>query len=78
LPISLLGAKGSLYVTRPSIAHYTADRAEYEAAAQRLFSALETGVIKVAKPRAYALKDAPQAHADMEARRTSGSVVLLP
>lgn len=78
LPISMLGAKGSLYATRPSIAHYTADRTEYEAAAQRLFSAIETGVIKTAKPRVYALKDAPQAHADMEARRTSGSVVLLP
>ncbi|NKB84507.1 quinone oxidoreductase family protein [Brucella grignonensis] len=78
LQVGTLGAKGSLFVTRPSIAHYTADRTEYELAAQRLFSALETGVLKVAKPTIYSLTDVRQAHADMEARKTSGSVILQP
>ncbi|PRA53003.1 quinone oxidoreductase family protein [Brucella pituitosa] len=78
LQVGTLGAKGSLFVTRPSIAHYTSDRAEYELAAQRLFSALETGVLKVAKPTIYPLGDVQQAHADMEARKTSGSVILQP
>ena len=45
LPVASLGARGSLFVTRPSIAHYTADRAEYEAAAQRLFAAMADGTL---------------------------------
>lgn len=78
LEIATLGAKGSLFVTRPSIAHYTADRAEYVAAANRLFSALADGSIRPGGITQYALKDASKAQADLEARRTSGSVILLP
>ena len=78
LPVGLLGAKGSLYLTRPSIAHYTADRGEYEAAAERLFAAVGSGAVAVGQPRTYPLRQAAQAHADIEARRTTGSVVLLP
>lgn len=79
-PVSLgtLGAKGSLAVMRPSIAHYTADRAELEAAAARLFAALRAGVLTPAAPRCYPLAAAAQAHADLEGRRTAGAVVLLP
>lgn len=78
LAIGTLGAKGSLFLTRPSIAHYTADRGEYEAAAARLFAAIREGVLKIEPPRVYALTDAAQAHADVEARRTMGAVVLRP
>ncbi|OCP01728.1 MULTISPECIES: quinone oxidoreductase [unclassified Ensifer] len=78
LDVSALSAKGSLYVTRPSIAHYTADRAEYEAAARNLFAAIGAGVIKAAGITTYPLSKAGKAHEDLEARRTTGSVVLLP
>ncbi|OOY06969.1 quinone oxidoreductase [Thioclava sp. F36-7] len=76
--VSSLGAKGSLYLTRPSIAHYTAKREEYEAAADNLFAAIRDGVVRAPEITTYALEDAAQAQSDMEARRTSGSVILLP
>ncbi|MES0099084.1 quinone oxidoreductase [Mesorhizobium sp. M0019] len=78
LSVASLGAKGSLYVTRPSIAHYTANRAEYEAAARNLFAAMEAGVLRASGVTTYALSDARKAHEDLEARRTTGSVVLVP
>jgi NADPH2:quinone reductase len=78
LPMGTLGAKGSLFVTRPSIAHYTADRSEYEAAAGRLFEAVLNGAVRPPMVTTYPLRDAARAHDDLEARRTSGSVVLLP
>lgn len=78
VPVGALGAKGSLFLTRPSIAHYTADRGEFEAAAARLFSAIRDGVLTIAAPRTYPLAAAAQTHADVEARRTMGAVVLLP
>lgn len=78
LQVSTLGAKGSLYLTRPSIAHYTADQADYETAANRLFQAMEAGILNADRPATYALKDAAQAHADLEGRKTKGSIVLVP
>lgn len=78
LQVGLLGAKGSLYLTRPSIAHYTADRGEFEAAADRLFGAIRAGVLQIDAPREYPLEDAAQAHTDVESRRTMGAVVLIP
>lgn len=78
LALASLGAKGSLSVTRPSIAHYTADRAEYEAAARRLFAALTDGTLAPPKVATYQLTDAARAQDDLENRRTEGSVVLLP
>ncbi|MBD9529483.1 quinone oxidoreductase [Paracoccus sp. PAR01] len=78
LQIGTLGAKGSLYLTRPSIAHYTADRGEFETAAERLFGAIRDGVLLVDEPRTYPLADAARAHSDVESRRTMGAVVLLP
>lgn len=77
LSIGTLAAKGSLFVTRPSIAHYTADRGEYVAAADRLFAAMADGTVRPPTVTSYALADAARAQADMEARRTAGSVVLL-
>lgn len=78
LNVSSLGGKGSLFVTRPSIAHYTADRGEFEAAAQRLFDAMADGTLKAPQITTYPLAETGRAHADIEARRTSGSVILLP
>jgi len=78
IAVGTLGAKGSLFLTRPSIAHYTADRGEYEAAAERLFSAIRDGVLTIEPAHSYPLAQAAQAHADVEARKTMGAVVLLP
>lgn len=78
IAVSSLGAKGSLYLTRPSIAHYTANRDEYEKAAENLFAAIQSDVVRAPEITTYALSDAGTAHADVEARRTSGSVILLP
>lgn len=78
VPVSALGAGGSLYLTRPSIAHYTAKRDEYEQAAQNLFAAIQDGIVTAGEITTYALDDAAKAQSDMEARRTSGSVILLP
>lgn len=78
LAVSSLGAKGSLFITRPSIAHYTADPAEYQASASRLFAALENGTLKAGTITRFALHDAARAQVEMEKRRTLGSVVLVP
>ncbi|WOS65610.1 zinc-binding dehydrogenase [Sinorhizobium fredii] len=71
------GAQGPP-VTRPSIAHYTANRTEYEAAAKNLFASMEAGMVRASRIATYPLRDACRAHEDLEARRTTGSVVLLP
>ena len=78
LNVGLLGAKGSLFLTRPSIAHYTAQREELDVAAAQLFDAVGQGIVKIPTPSTYKLADAYSAHADLEARRTTGSVVLVP
>lgn len=78
LAVGTLGAKGSLFLTRPSIAHYTADRQEYEAAARRLFDALRNGNVKIGPPLTAPLSEAARVQADVEARKTSGSIVLIP
>ncbi|WP_192257937.1 quinone oxidoreductase family protein [Mesorhizobium silamurunense] len=78
MSVASLGGKGSLFVTRPSIAHYTADRGEYEAAARNLFGAIEARIIKAPNVSKYKLSDAIKAHEEMEARRTHGSVILIP
>jgi len=78
IAVSSLGAGGSLFLTRPSIAHYTAKRDEYEKSAETLFNAIQSGVVREGEITTYTLGDAATAQADMEARRTSGSVILLP
>jgi len=74
----MLGAKGSLYMTRPSLPHYTATREELNKTARDLFSVVKKGIVKLEINQTYALKDAAQAHRDLEARKTTGSTVLLP
>jgi NADPH2:quinone reductase len=73
-----LSAKGSLYATRPTLGTYVAKRADLLANANDLFDVVTKGVVKIAVNHTYALKDAAQAHRDLEARKTTGSIVLLP
>jgi NADPH:quinone reductase len=77
LEIGLLSAKGSLYATRPTLATYIAKRADLVANAAELFHMVSTGAVKIEVNQRYALADAAQAHRDMEARKTTGSSVLL-
>ncbi len=76
--LSLLTQKGSLYVTRPTLATYTATRADLEATANDLFDVVSSGAVKVEVRHTYALKDAAQVHRDLEGRKTTGSVVMIP
>ncbi|MBI3446102.1 MAG: quinone oxidoreductase [Magnetospirillum sp.] len=78
LDTGLLAAKGSLFLTRPSLMAYTAKRADLVASAAELFEMVEQGVVKVEINQIYSLEDAAQAHRDLEARKTTGSTLLLP
>lgn len=74
----LLSQKGSLFFTRPKLGDYIASRSELEQCAEALFDRLVAGAIQVQPSARYALADAAQAHRDLAARRTTGSVILLP
>jgi NADPH:quinone reductase len=76
--IGILAAKGSLYLTRPSLATYTAKRADLEQTAADLFDVVQKGVVKIAVNQTFPLKDAAAAHIALESRKTTGSTVLLP
>lgn len=76
--ISLLAQKGSLFATRPSLFTYIAKRADLETAAAALFDVVGRGAVKIEINQRYALKDAAQAHRDLEGRRTTGTSVLQP
>ncbi len=76
--LSRLASRGSLFITRPSLGTYTATRDELLATARELFAVVETGVVKIEINQSYPLREAAQAHRDLEARRTTGSTVLLP
>ncbi|WP_394706059.1 quinone oxidoreductase family protein [uncultured Cohaesibacter sp.] len=76
--LGILATKGSLMVTRPTLAHFTPNREELEKAGNDLFSVLASGGVKLANPTEYALADAPKAHSDLEARKTQGSLILIP
>ena len=79
-PISpaILAPKGSLFLTRPTLVHYTAKRADLVATANDLFEVVKSGKVKIEIAQRYALKDAAHAHRDLEARKTTGSTILLP
>ncbi len=74
----ILAPKGSLYVTRPTLATHTATRELLEEGANRLFDVVGRGIVKIAVNQTYSLADTAQAHRDLEARVTTGSTVLLP
>jgi NADPH2:quinone reductase len=79
-PVDLLtlAQKGSLFLTRPTLAHYTAKRADLEALGDELFAVVGSGRVNIEVHQRYAIKDAASAHRDLEARRTTGSTLLLP
>jgi NADPH:quinone reductase len=74
--IGLLAAKGSLYMTRPTLNTYTSTRADLVETANDLFDVVKTGKVKINVNHTYALKDAVQCHRDLEGRKTTGSIVL--
>jgi NADPH2:quinone reductase len=78
LDLGVLAAKGSLFVTRPTLDTHVATRDDLVATANDLFDVVGRGIVKVEINQTYALKDAAQAHRDLEARKTTGSTVLLP
>jgi NADPH2:quinone reductase len=78
LDLGVLAAKGSLFLTRPSLMHYTAGRDDLLAHARDLFDVVQAGAVKVNIGQEYALRDAAAAHRDLEARVTTGSSILLP
>ena len=79
-PVDLvvLNQRGGLYVTRPSLFHYTSTKEELRATAKDLFDVVGSGKVKVGAARTYPLAEAAQAHRDLEARATTGATVLLP
>ncbi|RKK02787.1 NADPH:quinone reductase [Pseudoroseomonas wenyumeiae] len=76
--IGILAAKGSLFLTRPTLATYTARPDDLTATAADLFAAVQSGAVKIRINQTYALKDAAEAHRALEARQTTGSTVLIP
>ena len=76
--LNLLAQRGSLYVSRPILAHYMAGDAEFRQSADDLIAIIKSGKVKIAVNQRYALQDAAQAHADLEQGKTTGASVLLP
>ncbi len=76
--ILALSQKGSLFLTRPTLAHYITTRADYEETANDLFGVVKSGVVKIEVNQRYALKDVADAHRDLESRKTTGSTILIP
>ncbi len=76
--LAVLGAKGSLFLTRPTLATYTASRADLERSAQDLMGVVASGAVQIKVNQSFALKDAAEAHRALEARKTTGSTVLIP
>ena len=78
LDTGMLAAKGSLFLTRPSLLVYTARREDLLETAADLFDMVEKGVVRIEVNQTYPLSDAGQAHIDLESRKTTGSTVLIP
>ena len=73
-----LSQKGSLFITRPTLAHYTATREELELRAGEVLGAIAKGEVKLRIHKSYALAEAAQAHRDLEGRKTTGKLLLFP
>lgn len=78
LDLGELSAKGALFLTRPSLMHYTATRAELVCAANALFEMVGSGALQIRINQRYPLQQAARAHAELESRRTTGSSLLIP
>lgn len=76
--IAKLASKGSLFLTRPTLFSYTARREDLEAGARELFELIANGKVRVGLPRSWPLARAAEAHTELEGRRTTGSVLLVP
>jgi NADPH2:quinone reductase len=76
--LAMLSAKGSLFITRPTMATYTSKRADLERVTADLFDVVAKGVVNIRVNQTYKLSDAAAAHTALEARQTTGSTVLLP
>ncbi|MFC7735420.1 quinone oxidoreductase family protein [Roseomonas sp. GCM10028921] len=76
--LGILAAKGSLFVTRPTLATHTAKREDLLAMSEDLFSVVRSGKVKIKVNQTYALRDAADAHRDLESRKTTGSSLLIP
>jgi NADPH2:quinone reductase len=76
--LATLSAKGSLFVTRPTLFDYTVSRAERQAALDRVFAMLASGAIRPGIGQTFALEDAAEAHRRLEAGETEGATVLIP
>ena len=76
--LGLLAAKGSLYITRPTLMSYTASDADLKETADDLVAMVKSGKVKIPVNQRYALADAVKAHEDLESRRTTGTTVLIP
>jgi len=74
----LLAAKGSLFLTRPSLMTYTAERTDLVAHAKDLFEVVLKGKVTVDIRQRYPLAEAARAHRDLEERKTTGSTILIP
>ena len=76
--IGILAAKGSLYLTRPTLYTYIASREELQTRAAALFDVVRAGKVKIEISKQYRLAEAAQAHRDLESRKTTGSIILIP
>ena len=76
--LGILNAKGSIYVTRPSLGAYTATRKDLEASAKSLFKMVQSRKVRIAIDQRYPLANAAQSHIDLESRKTTGQTVLIP
>ena len=76
--LGILSTKGSLFVTRPTLATHIASRADLVERSNALFDIVKSGKVKIETTKKYKLADAAQAHRDLEGRKTTGSVVLIP
>ena len=76
--LGILASKGSLYVTRPTLGTYIATEAELAETMNDLFEMVQSGKVKIPVNQTYALSDVVQAHRDLEARKTTGTTILLP
>jgi NADPH2:quinone reductase len=78
LDLGILAQKGSLFLTRPSLMTYTADRKDLLAHAQDLFETVGQGAVRIEVGQTYPLSEVAQAHCDLEDRKTTGSTILIP
>ncbi|MCI3950588.1 MAG: Alcohol dehydrogenase, zinc-binding domain protein [Burkholderiales bacterium] len=76
--LGILAQKGSLFLTRPTLVNYTSNREDLVRAARDLFAVVKSKAVKISINQTYPLREAAQAHRDLEARKTTGSTVLLP